>query len=762
MQALHGRNVGACLGVAKGAGQESDGGMDQITEKPATLTLAVEGMTCASCVGRVERVLKAQPGVLAANVNLSMRQAQVVVVPGTQGAALAQVVTEAGYATHLAQLGEVAEDEAGPLARQALWAALLTLPIFVVEMGGHLVPALHHYLHGLVGTAPLQWGQLIVSALVLLGPGRGMLVKGFRALARLAPEMNALVAMGASAAWVYSTVVVLAPNLIPPESRAIYFEAAAVIVTLVLTGRWLEARARGQAGAAIARLASLAPQVARVEGAEGWVDLPLAMVSVGARVMARPGERIAVDGRVEDGHSSVDEAMLTGEPLPVEKAPGDAVTGGTVNGPGTLIYRAERVGGDTVLARIVALVQQAQGQKLPVQALVDRVTLWFVPVVMALAALAFAGWIIAGAGTAQAMVAGVSVLIIACPCAMGLATPVSILVGTGRAAELGILFRRGDALQALAGVQKVGFDKTGTLTEGKPKVVALQALGFSQDELLRLAGGVEALSEHPLAAAVVASARERGLALPQAQGFTMQPGQGALALVEDHKVRVGKPLGDWPAAVMAQAAEWQAAGQTVIYVEVDAQPAGILALSDQTRPTSRRVVQALDEMGVESAVISGDAMPVVRRLADDLGIATALGGVLPEGKVAAVQDLGQGTAFVGDGINDAPALAAADVGIAIGGGTDVAVEAAEVVLMSGDPLAVATAIRVARATMRNIKQNLFWAFAYNALLIPVAAGALVPFGGPQLSPMLAAGAMAFSSVMVLTNALRLRNLQAVG
>jgi Cu+-exporting ATPase len=735
--------------------------MDQLAEPPATLTLAVEGMTCASCVGRVERVLKAQPGVLAANVNLSMRQAQVVVTPGVQGADLAQVVTEAGYAAHLAAAGEMAEDEARPLARQALWASVLTLPIFVVEMGGHLVPAFHHYLHGLLGAVPLQGGQLILSALVLLGPGRGMLVKGFRALARLAPEMNALVAMGASAAWAYSAVVVLAPGLIPPESRAIYFEAAAVIVTLVLTGRWLEAKARGQAGAAIARLAGLAPQVARVEGAGGWVDLPLAMVTVGTRVMARPGERIAVDGRVEEGHSSVDEAMLTGEPLPVEKASGDVVTGGTVNRAGTLIYRAERVGADTVLARIVTLVQQAQGQKLPVQALVDRVTLWFVPVVMALAVLAFAGWLMAGAGMAQALVAGVSVLIIACPCAMGLATPVSILVGTGRAAELGILFRRGDALQALAGVHKVGFDKTGTLSEGKPRVVALQALGITEDDLLRLASGVEALSEHPLAAAVVAGAQERGLALPTAQAFAMQPGQGAEALVDGQKVRVGKPLGDWPTAILAQAAEWQDAGQTVIYVDQNERPAGIIALADRTRPTARRVVLALAEMGISAALISGDAPTVVRRLADDLSIATAMGGVLPEGKVAAVKALGQGTAFVGDGINDAPALAAADVGIAIGGGTDVAVEAAEVVLMSGDPLAVATAIRVARTTMRNIKQNLFWAFAYNAVLIPVAAGALVPFGGPQLSPMLAAGAMALSSVMVLTNALRLRNLRAV-
>ncbi len=727
------------------------------------VTLEVGGMTCASCVARVERVLKAQPGVSDAVVNLSTRRAHVTLSDaGTVPESLAQAVTAAGYEAH-AEGPDHAHghaDEASGAGRAALIAAVMTAPVFVAEMGGHLYAPLHHWLQGLIGTQALWLMQMALSAAVILGPGMRILRPGLKALAHAAPEMNALVVIGTLSAWVYSAVVTLAPGAVPEAARAVYFEAAAVIVTLVLTGRWLEARARGQAGQAIARLMELAPASARVEGPEGWADRPLSEVRAGMRLMARPGERIAVDGMVEDGRSAVDEAMLTGEALPVAKAGGDRVTGGTVNGPGMLIYRATHVGSDTVLARIVAMVEAAQGTKLPVQALVDRVTRWFVPAVLAVAGLTFAVWLGAGGGVTQALVAGVSVLIIACPCAMGLATPVSILVATGRAAELGVLFRRGDALQALAGIGRVAFDKTGTLTEGQPEVTdVLPSEGFGGDELLRMAAAVEASSEHPLAAAVLRAAGARGIAWPAAEGFAVHPGMGAEAMVEGRRVRLGNAALIAKGGQVDAAKALQDAGRTVIFAEADGRAAGVIGLADRTRATAGRVIAVLSEMGVASAVISGDAPAVVDRLARELGIGTALGGVLPDGKVAAVGRLGPGTAFVGDGINDAPALAAADVGIAIGTGTDVAIEAAEVVLISGDPMGVATALKISRATMRNIRENLVWAFGYNAALIPVAAGALVPFGGPQLSPMLAAGAMALSSVLVLMNALRLRGLR---
>jgi P-type Cu+ transporter len=730
------------------------------------IALDVEGMTCASCTGRVERVLKAQTGVLDAVANLSTRRAHVTVAEGGAGAeALAQAVTAAGYDAQpeAADPADAPQDESAPLARSALVAAVLSLPVAVPEMGGHLFPPLHHWIMGLMGQQAFWLIQMALAALVLIWPGRSILRQGLRAFARAAPEMNSLVALGTLSAFGYSAVVTLAPGVLPPEARAVYFEAAAVIVTLVLTGRWLEARARGQAGAAIARLAALGPSTARVEGASGWEDRPIAALRAGMRLQVRPGERLAVDGVVEEGASAVDEAMLTGEPLPVAKGPGDAVTGGTVNGQGALIYRATHVGRDTVLARIVAMVEGAQGAKLPVQALVDRVTLWFVPMVLGIAVLTFAIWMAVGPGITQALVASVSVLIIACPCAMGLATPVSILVGTGRAAELGILFRRGDALQALAGVKMIAFDKTGTLTMGRPEVTDTFAVDGDKDRLLRLAAAVEEMSEHPLATAVIREARARGLTSGRATGFAATPGLGAKAFVEGREVMLGNARMVGAGGDLAlHGAALEQAGKTAIFVALDGAVLGVLGLADQVRPTSRAAVAALTTSGISTAMISGDAQGVVDRLAADLGIHEATGGVLPAGKLDAVRALGAGVAFVGDGINDAPALAAADVGIAIGTGTDVAIEAAEVVLISGDPSGVATAVRISRAVMANIRQNLIWAFGYNALLIPVAAGVLVPFGGPQLSPMLAAGAMALSSVLVLANALRLRRIAASG
>ncbi len=725
------------------------------------ITLSVEGMTCAACTGRVERVLQAQAGVIGASANLALRQAQVQVLEGGDASALAAAVTRAGYAAQpLAEARpQSPEAETRALWRDAGIAGALTLPVFITEMGGHLVPAFHHWLHTAVGMGPLWLMQFVLVTLVLAFPGRRFLTKGIPALLRGGPDMNSLVAVGTLAAWGWSTVVLFAPWLVPEVSRAVYFEAAAVIVTLILLGRALEARARGQAGAAIARLVGMQPKTAWVEEGDGVTERPVAALTPGMVVQIRPGARLPVDGVVLEGRSAVDEAMLTGEPLPVAKGPGDPVTGGTVNGTGALRVEVAQVGAGTVLARITAMVAEAQGGKLPVQALVDRVTLWFVPVVMALSALTFALWLAFGPGLAQAVAAAVAVLIIACPCAMGLATPVSILVGTGRAAELGVLFRRGAAVQKLAGVTEVAFDKTGTLTEGHPKVVEVRGA----TDTLALAAAVEAASEHPLAQAVLAEAVRQGVAVPGASGFAARPGYGATADVAGQVVAVGaaRMFEAVPEDLAAAAEQAAARGQSVLFVAVGGVVTGLITVADTVKPHAAQAVAALQGLGLRVRMISGDTQAAAEAVGAGLGITAVAAGVLPEGKLAAIRDAGEGLAFVGDGINDAPALAAAGVGIAMGTGTDIAIEAGDVVLMTGDPLAVVDAIGLGRATLRNIRQNLLWAFGYNAALIPVAAGVLVPFGGPGLSPMLAAGAMALSSVFVVSNALRLRGYQGV-
>ncbi|QCP85480.1 copper-translocating P-type ATPase [Cereibacter sphaeroides] len=729
------------------------------------LTLSVEGMSCASCTGRVERVLKAQPGVIEATANLASRRAQVTLWEGAAtAAALAQAVTRAGFAASplTADAPDRRAEEMGTLRRDAIVAALLAIPVFLVEMGGHLVPAFHHWIAGTIGTQTSWIAQFLLTSLVLAGPGRRFYAKGVPALLRGAPDMNSLVAVGTFAAWAYSTVATFAPGLLPATARTVYFEAAAVIVVLILLGRLMEARARGQAGAAIAGLLRLQPKTARVSRAGTEIEVPIESIGPGAILLIRPGERIPLDGVVVAGESAVDESMLTGEALPVAKAAGADVTGGTVNGTGALTMRATRVGADTVLARIVAMVGEAQGAKLPVQALVDRITLRFVPVVMGVAALTVLVWLLFGPGLGEALVAGVSVLIIACPCAMGLATPVSIMVGTGRAAELGVLFRKGEALQRLSEIERVGFDKTGTLTEGRPQVTdVLPGGGMGREELLALAAAVEARSEHPLAGAIRRAAE--GLASLEAEGFSSRPGHGAEARVAGRRVRVGSLRmmeGLDPGPLGPEAARLEAEGRTPVWLALEDRIAGLIGVADRVKPTARAAVEALGRMGLPAAMVTGDAPGVARAIGQELGISDIHAGVLPGGKVEEVTAMGR-AAFVGDGINDAPALAAAEVGIAIGTGTDVAIEAADVVLMSGDPVGVATAVALSRRTMRNIRQNLAWAFGYNVALIPVAAGVLVPFGGPQLSPMLAAGAMAFSSVFVLTNALRLRRAPAV-
>ena len=737
--------------------------------------LAVGGMTCATCVGRVERVLLKVPGVTSASVNLASESATVrhYAVAGLPER-LAEAVRGAGYEARVAtetgreDLARHKGEEQAKLAHAVILAAVLTLPVFVLEMGGHMVPGFHHWLHGLFGQFPLWVAEFVLTSAVLFGPGWRFFKAGVPALLHGGPDMNSLVVMGSTAAWAYSTVATFAPGLLPEGSRAVYFEAAAMIVTLILLGRWLEARAKGRTGAAIQKLVGLQPRTARLDRAGLVQEVPIEEVQPGDLLHLRPGERVAVDGVVVSGHSWLDESMITGEPLPVERSEGGALTAGTVNGASALTYRAERVGADTVLARIIRMVEEAQGAKLPIQAAVDQVTRVFVPAVMAAAALTFGIWMIWGPGLSNALVAAVAVLIIACPCAMGLATPTSIMVGTGRGAEMGVLFRRGDALQALQGVQVVAFDKTGTLTEGRPALVAIHpAPGGTEAEALALAASAEAGSEHPIAGAILRAASERGLEPEAASGVTALAGFGLQATVggrqvllgaERLMVREGIALGDLPALAEAAAGE----GGTPLYLAADGKALALLVVADRIKPTTRAAIDALHAMGLETAMITGDATATARAIAAQLGIDHVEAEVLPEGKVAAIEALragGRKVAFTGDGINDAPALAAADVGLAIGTGTDVAVEAAEVVLMSGDLTGVVNAIHISRRVLRNIRQNLFWAFAYNAALIPVAAGVLYPAFGIQLSPVLGAGAMALSSIFVLTNALRLKALR---
>ena len=736
---------------------------------PHKVHLQIDGMTCASCLAKVEGALNDVSGVTTANVNLASGVASVTMLISDTSALIAAVQSVGYSATPVNDTARPVDrnaDDARRLGWRVLVAAALTLPIFVIEMGGHLFPAVHHWINRVVGMQDSWLIQFVLATLVLAVPGAGFFAKGVPALLRGGPDMNALVVMGTSAAWLFSTVAVFRPQWLPDGTIAVYFEAAAVIVTLILLGRWLEARAKGRTGAAIRKLVGLRPATARVERDGDVVEVSVADVKRGDILQVRPGERIAVDGVLREGTSWVDESMITGEPVPVEKTKGAMLVGGTVNGNGALRMRATAVGADTMLARIIAMVEEAQGARLPVQDLVNWITSWFVPAVMVIAALTVVVWFVFGPAPALpfALVAGVSVLIIACPCAMGLATPTSIMVGTGRAAELGVLFRQGDALQALQGVSVVAFDKTGTLTEGRPILTDITALDGDEDALLAQVAAVEALSEHPLGRAIVQTAKDKGLTLPAVRDFAAITGFGlrattdaGLVLVGAARLLVREGVDTGPLAQMADRLAQQ--GKTPMLVAIDGRAVGILAVADRAKPTAKATVAALHARGLRVAMITGDTAATAQVIADELGIDQVIAEVLPEGKVDAVKALqlsGSKVAFVGDGINDAPALATADVGVAIGTGTDVAVESADVVLMSGDPSGVVNAIAVSRATLRNIKQNLGWAFGYNVLLIPVAAGILFPLWGVTLSPQLAAGAMAMSSVLVLANALRLR------
>ncbi|MDN2566653.1 heavy metal translocating P-type ATPase [Aquibium sp. A9E412] len=742
-----------------------------------TVELAVEGMSCASCVGRVENALRAVPGVREASVNLATERAR---VSGTADvAALVAAVAATGYeaqpvdrgAARLAERDARKDAEEAALRRDVIVAALATLPVFLLEMGGKLVPGMHGWIAATIGMQTNWYLQFALTAFVLAVPGRRFYRHGIPALLRAAPDMNSLVAVGTAAAFLYSLVATFAPALLPAGTVNVYYEAAAVIVTLILVGRWLEARAKGRTSQAISRLVGLQPRTARVRRDGRTQELAVADVRPGDVVEVRPGERVPVDGDVVEGESYVDESMITGEPVPIAKAPGATVVGGTVNQTGAFAFAATAVGADTMLAQIIRMVEEAQGSKLPIQALVDRVTLWFVPVVMGIAVLTFGVWLAFGPAPALTfgLVNAVAVLIIACPCAMGLATPTSIMVGTGRGAEMGVLFRKGEALQVLKEVEAVAFDKTGTLTEGRPALTDLElAAGADRAAVLATIAAVEAKSEHPIARAIVAAAEAEGLAVPAASKFESVTGFGVVAEVEGARVAIGADrymakLGHDVGVFAATAGRLADEGKSPLYAAIDGRLAAIVAVADPVKETTPAAVAALHDLGLKVAMVTGDNRRTAEAIARRLGIDEVVAEVLPDGKVDAVRRLKAAhgrLAFVGDGINDAPALAEADIGLAIGTGTDVAIEAADVVLMSGSLKGVPNAIALSKATLANIRQNLFWAFAYNTALIPVAAGVLYPAFGLLLSPMLAAGAMALSSVFVLANALRLRRFTA--
>ena len=737
--------------------------------------LQIEGMTCASCVGRIERALLEVEGVVNAQVNLATGKGRVDHLQGVPLAALIQAVSDTGYGAHESrdghEAGQQAQDEqaaeASATARDLVIAALFTLPVFILDMGSHLVPTFHDFLADRIGTRNQWIVQLALTTLILAWPGRSFFVRGVPALLRRAPDMNSLVALGTAAAYGFSVVATLAPSLLPKETVFVYFEAAAVIVSLILLGRYLEAKAKGSTSQAIRRLIQIQPKTARLKVGETIEEVSIEQVAEGANLLVRPGESIPVDGFLLDGVSFVDESMVTGEPIPVRKTREEAVIGGTVNQEGSFTMQATAVGGATVLAQIIRMVEDAQGAKLPIQALVDRVTMRFVPAVVGLATLTFLVWMSLGPSPSltYALVNAVAVLIVACPCAMGLATPTSIMVGTGRGAELGVLFRKGEALQSLQEIKVVAVDKTGTLTEGHPALTDLTPVdGFSRDMVLAKVAAVEAHSEHPIARALVAAATEEGLTIPSLEGFETHTGLGVSGTVENVEVAIGADRfmlerGADPTLFADQAGTMGEDGKTPLYVAIGGRIAAIIAVSDPIKETTPAAISRLHGLGMRVAMITGDNRRTANAIAKELGIDKVVAEVMPGEKVEALRRLraeSGSLTYIGDGINDAPALAEAEVGIAIGTGTDIAIEAADVVLMSGSLEGVPQAIGLSRATMRNIRQNLFWAFGYNTALIPVAAGILFPAFGILLSPGMAAGAMALSSLFVLGNSLRLR------
>jgi Cu+-exporting ATPase len=763
-----------------------------VADDQTTVEILIGGMTCASCVARNEKALRRVPGVVTASVNFATEKATVEYLPGIASRDdLVEAVRRAGY--EVAEparptVGAGVEEAAGlaqdpdALARRAAYVrlrrkvvvgAVLSTLVFLGSMGFAFVPAV----------LTNGWVLWALATPVQFWVGRQFYRAALAAARHGSTTMDTLVVLGSSAAYLYSAAGVLFPNFFDHHGLGapMYFDSAALIITLILLGRLFEARAKGQTGEAIRTLIGLQPRTARVVRGGGEVDVPIAEVRRDDIVRVRPGEKVPVDGIVVEGSSAIDEALLTGEALPVVKGPGDEVIGATLNTSGTFTMRATHVGAETALAQIVRLVEQAQGARPPIARLADLIASRFVPAVMAVAGLTFVVWLLAGPQPAlnYALVNAIAVLVIACPCALGLATPTAVMVGTGKGAQNGVLIRDGASLETAHKLQTIVLDKTGTITAGRPTVTDVlpavddggrQAPAGSPDELLRLAAAVERGSEHPLAAAVVRAAGERGLELPDARDFRAAAGHGVQAVVEGRRVLVGNELFMTQSDVVSGATgdgsaarALAAAGKTPVHVAVDGRPAGLIAVADPVKPGAAVAIERLHDLGLRVVMVTGDRPETAAAIAAEVGLDEVVAGVLPDAKAAEVARLQAGgvrVGMVGDGVNDAPALAQADVGIAIGTGADVAIEASDVTLVSGDLNGVVTAIALSRATMRTIKQNLFWAFAYNAALIPIAAGVLYPPFGVLLNPIFAAAAMGLSSVTVVTNSLRLRRFRA--
>ncbi|KAM3097607.1 heavy metal translocating P-type ATPase [Phormidesmis sp. 146-12] len=739
-----------------------------------TITLKLQGMSCAACASQIESAIRVVSGVSVATVNFGIEQAIVTYDPQkTDIESIQKSVSEAGYSA-FPQRDEVGEDESEQANRQAVSrqlkrqilvaGSLSTIVVIgsIPMMTGVQVPFIPMWLHN-------AWVQLVLTAPVQFWCGSAFFVNAWKAFKRHTATMDTLVAIGTGAAYLYSLFATLFPGFFVTQGLQpeVYYEAAAVIIALILLGRFLEHRARGKTSDAIRQLMGLQARDARIIRNGQEMQVPIQAVQIGDIVVVRPGEKIPVDGQIVEGASSLDESMLTGESMPVKKQAGDDVIGATINQTGSFKFRATRVGKDTMLAQIVKLVQQAQGSKAPIQRLADRVTRWFVPVVIAIAIATFILWFVAFGNLTLALITTVGVLIIACPCALGLATPTSIMVGTGKGAENGILIKGAESLELAHKIQMIVLDKTGTLTQGRPTVTDFITVKGSTGELrlLQLAASIEHQSEHPLAAAVVRYAQSQEVELNQVENFAAITGSGVEGRVTTLLVQIGtqrwmEELGIESQLLQSQKAQLEAAGKTAVWIAVEGKIEGLLGIADALKPSSKQVVRSLKKLGLEVIMLTGDNRQTAETIAHEVGITRVIAEVRPGQKadqIAALQSAGKIVAMVGDGINDAPALAQAQVGIAIGTGTDIAIAASDITLISGDLQGIVTAIQLSRATMRNIRQNLFFAFVYNIAGIPIAAGVLFPFFGWLLSPMIAGGAMALSSVSVVTNALRLRN-----